>query len=135
MLAARTYFNPCSYAGLIYLCGGNETSVETYDPAADRCELVSIQLPNSFIRSPCTALVWAGALYIVSDRETVTYLLQRKTIAVASHSYLNVFSSCPPIYTDGNVYIMVGKTAKGLSLQASTVVLNRQLEVNSVVES
>ena len=117
------------------MCGGNETSVETYDPAADHYALVSIQLPDSFIRSPCTALVWGEALYIVSDRETVTYFLQRKTTAVAAHRYLNVFSSCPPIYATGNVYIMVGKTAKGLSLQDNTVVLNRQLEGNRVVES
>ena len=132
MLAARTYFNPCSSAGLVYLCGGNETTVETYDPTADQCTLVEIQLPGSFLRSPCTALVWGAGLYIISEHETVTYLFQRRTTSVVTHDYLNVFSSCPPLCSLGNAYIMVGKTAKGLSLQENKVILNSQLRGNKV---
>lgn len=134
MLAARTYFNPCSWAGLVYLCGGNETTVETYSPAADQYEMTDIQLPDSFLRSPCTAVVWGVGLYVISDRETVTYLFPRRSTAVAAHRYLNVFSSCPPLCALGNVYIMVGKTAKGLSLQENKVILDSNLEGSKIVD-
>ena len=132
---SRTYFNPCSFLGLIYLCGGNDLTVETYHPSTDTCELITeIELPESFKGSCCTAVAYGPLLYILSNRHTVVFNAGKRTSKVEEHNYINLFSSCPPVCRLGNVYLMVGKTAKGISLLDHKIVLESPLGTSNLID-
>lgn len=64
MTYARASFTPCRYAGLIYLCGGHQSTVETYAPCTRLYQTLQITLPEA---SSCLVLFQRDVLVVLSD--------------------------------------------------------------------
>jgi len=64
MTYARASFTPTRYAGLIYLCGGHQSSIETYAPCTRLYHTLQITLPEA---SSCLALFQRNVLVVLSD--------------------------------------------------------------------
>ena len=64
MTHARASFTPCRYAGLFYLCGGLQATIETYEPTREKYSLLDISLPEI---SSCHAVFDNDTLIVLSD--------------------------------------------------------------------
>ena len=68
MNAARCCFTPCQFAGLVYLCGGQTDTIETYSMETNTFELLSLRLPES---SSCISFVYNSHLVTLTDTSTL----------------------------------------------------------------
>jgi hypothetical protein len=132
MTTARLSFNPCQHAGLVYLCGGGSTTVETFDPTTRRFVL----LPDFVLPD----MVKFGSATAVAEDVIVVYgmlgackwsVTRRKEVFAAQHDRLFAWSNSLPVLHEGRIYIfslgesciVVGNTDSGLS--------PRQLRLNN----
>lgn len=132
MTTARLSFNPCQHAGLVYLCGGGSTTVETFDPTTRRFVL----LPDFVLPD----MVKFGSATAVAEDVIVVYgmlgvckwsVTRRKEVFAAQHDRLFAWSNSSPVLHEGRIYIfslgesciVVGNTDSGVS--------PRQLRLNN----
>lgn len=64
MTYARASFTPCRYAGLLYLCGGHQLTIETYASRTGLYQTLELTLPEA---SSCIALFQKDILIVLSD--------------------------------------------------------------------
>jgi hypothetical protein len=66
MRVGRSYFNPCEWNGLLYLCGKGSTIIETFNIDTSTFQVQKARLPER--NSSCCVFIESGDLVVLSNR-------------------------------------------------------------------
>ena len=114
MSTARADFNPCLFAGFIYLAGGGHSSIEAYDPAT--CQLKRNQ-PSDTVDSDISILVAHMDRLVMIGGAKVFYRSDSQSRIVDQRNRIAGpgWSNQTPVVVEDAVYTVV-MTSSGFTL-------------------
>ena len=101
MITPRSRFNPVSFNGLIYLCGGYTTAVECFDPRDRTFQPVAVTLPEAF---NTTAVVDNNEIVVITAESITRWNVSTKQKTSADHEDYHIWSVGNPVLLGDVVY-------------------------------
>ena len=105
MYERRRRLTPCLWRTLIYLCGGDNTSIESFDCSQKTYFLLSISLPEENNASLCV-ISDQLAVFSANFVSKISQNVSEFAITSKRHEKVASLSLCPPVLWHNLVYLM-----------------------------
>ena len=133
MKVARMNFTPCAYHSLVYLCGGMNPTIETFDLETSTYSLLSLHLPEELpMKFKATTIVSNGKLVVITYSHVWTWNVKEKgePIVCTKESGTDAWSRCPPVVYGRLMLTLDGKGCVGHDFQTGRVVVRKSSTAN-----
>ena len=108
----REAFNPCLYRDLVYLCGGETTFVETFNPVIQRFQTVSgFVLPIDFKMYGTTTVEYRGKIVVLGFDSMYEWSAEAGLRRIGKHTGCASRSIATPAAYRGFMYVIDSKGA------------------------